>query len=78
MEIANAYSELTDPTEQKQRFKETADLRAREGREVYPMDNDFLEALEAGMPDCGGIAVGIDRLCMAFCESGNIEDVVFE
>jgi len=78
LEIANAYSELTDPVEQRKRFKETAALRERQGREVYPMDEEFLAALEQGLPECGGIAVGIDRLCMAFCESDNIEDVVFD
>ena len=78
LEIANAYSELTDPVEQRERFIETAKLREREGREVYELDEDFLSALEDGMPDCGGIAVGIDRLCMAFCETPNINDVVFE
>ena len=78
LEIANAYSELTDLEEQKQRFEETAELRVKDGREVYPMDNDFLAALESGMLDCGGIAVGIDRLCMAFCEVDDIENVVFE
>lgn len=78
LEIANAYSELTDPVEQKIRFEESAQLRAKEGREVYPMDNDFLKALDEGMPNCGGIAVGIDRLCMAFCEVDDIENVVFE
>ena len=78
LEIANAYSELTDPVEQRERFIETAKLREREGREVYELDEDFLSALEDGMPDCGGIAVGIDRLCMAFCETPNISDVVFE
>ena len=78
LEIANAYSELTDAEEQKQRFNETAQLRAKDGREIYPMDNEFLAALESGMPECGGIAVGIDRLCMAFCEVNDIENVVFE
>ena len=78
VEIANAYSELTDAAEQRQRFEETASLRKREGREVYDLDEDFLKALENGLPDCGGIALGIDRLCMVFCETNDIENVVFE
>lgn len=78
VEIANAYSELTDATEQRLRFEETASLRKREGREVYSVDEEFLKALEDGLPDCGGIALGIDRLCMAFSEINDIERVVFE
>lgn len=78
LEIANAYSELTDPIEQRLRFEETAKLRAKDGREVYPADTEFLDALDDGLPECGGIAVGIDRLCMAFCEVDDIENVVFE
>ena len=78
LEIANAYSELTDLAEQRKRFEETASLRKREKREVYPLDEAFLDSLESGLPECGGIAVGIDRLCMAFCEVDNIENVVFE
>ena len=78
LEIANAYSELTDPFEQRLRFEETAKLRAKDGREVYPTDIEFLDALDSGLPECGGIAVGIDRLCMAFSEAKDIENVVFE
>ena len=78
LELANAYSELIDADEQYNRFKETADLRKREGREVYRIDEDFMESLREGMPESGGIALGIDRLCMAMLQTNEISDVVFE
>ncbi|MCM8538130.1 MAG: EF-P lysine aminoacylase EpmA [Lentisphaeraceae bacterium] len=78
LEIANAYSELTDPDEQLKRFRETAKLRSQENREVYEIDQDFMEALLEGMPESGGIAVGIDRLCMAMLQVEDISEVVFD
>ena len=78
LEIANAYSELTDADEQLMRFEETLSLRQRDGRESYSIDQKFMEALKKGMPESGGIAVGVDRLCMAFLEVDNISEVVFE
>jgi len=76
LELANAYSELTDATEQRRRFEATAELRRREGRDVYPLDVPFLEALEHGMPPSGGIALGVDRLAMVFAGADRIDDVV--
>lgn len=64
VEVANAYSELTDPVEQRLRFEHWGAERKQAGRAVYPLDEAFLGALEAGMPDCGGIALGIDRLLL--------------
>ena len=78
LELANAYSELTDAEEQLNRFKETAELRRQDGRDVYEIDMDFVEALREGMPESGGIAVGIDRMCMAMLQTTEISDVVFE
>ena len=78
LEIANAYSELTDVEEQRRRFEKTRDLRAGQGRVVYEIDPDFMAALEKGLPDCGGIALGVDRLCMVFSDATNIEQVVFD
>jgi lysyl-tRNA synthetase class 2 len=77
IEIANAYSELTDPEEQRTRFEETAKKREAMDAIAYPLDEDFLHSLETGLPECGGIAVGIDRLVMLFCNSQNINDVRF-
>jgi lysyl-tRNA synthetase class 2 len=77
IEIANAYSELTDAAEQRRRFEETQELRAKGGRVVYDIDPDFMAALDDGLPECGGIAVGLDRLCMVFSGATDIEQVVF-
>ena len=75
LELANAYSELTDAEEQRRRFEECARRRKTAGRPVYPMDEEFLAALQAGMPPCGGIALGVDRLVMLFADAASLEDV---
>jgi len=75
LELANAYSELCDPAAQRARFLEAAAERRRLGKEVYPLDEPFLAALEHGMPRCGGIALGIDRLVMLACDASDIADV---
>lgn len=76
VELANGYRELTDPLEQRSRFECCADERRLRGQAVYPLDEDFLQALEAGMPDCAGIALGIDRLLMRLLGTDTITDVV--
>ncbi|MCC5850744.1 MAG: EF-P lysine aminoacylase GenX [Verrucomicrobia bacterium] len=76
MEIANAYTELTDPSEQRHRFEQCARERKARGQAVYPLDEKFLQALEEGMPDCAGIALGMDRLLMILGESQTIDEVV--
>ena len=78
LELANAYSELVDPVEQRRRFEACADLRRSDGREVYPIDEKFLAALEAGMPPTAGCALGVDRLLMVLADTDDIADVVFE
>ncbi len=75
MELANAYTELTDYHEQKHRFQQTAEIRRRQGREVYPVDVHYLETLRCGLPECGGIALGFDRLLMALLGCDNIEQI---
>ncbi len=75
LELANAYSELCDPAAQRARFIEAAAERRRLDKEVYPLDEPFLAALEHGMPRCGGIALGIDRLVMLACDAADIADV---
>lgn len=75
LELANAYSELCDAAAQRARFLATAEERRALGKEVYPLDEPFLAALERGMPPCGGIALGIDRLVMLACGASDIADV---
>lgn len=75
LEIANAYSELCDGTAQRARFNEAARERQALGKDVYPLDEPFLNALERGMPPCGGIALGLDRLVMLACDADDIAEV---
>ena len=60
------------------RFAAAARFRAGQGMRAYPEAADFLAALERGMPECSGCAVGVDRLCMIFCDTCDIADVIFE
>ena len=78
LELANADSELVDPVEQRRRFEACADRRRRDGRQLYPIDENFLAALGAGMPPTAGCALGIDRLLMVFADTDDIADVIFE
>lgn len=75
IEVANAFSELVDPAEQRARFKEAAEHRRAAGMADYPMDEDFLEALEGGMPACAGVALGFDRLAMIMAGANTLDSV---
>jgi elongation factor P--(R)-beta-lysine ligase len=76
IELANGYHELTDPIEQRRRLIESNQKRTAQGKEPLPLDENFIEALASGLPDCCGVAVGFDRLMLLKHEKESLQEVL--
>ena len=76
VELVTAFSELTDPIEQRAKFELQQQMKAIFGDEVHPMDEEFLRALEHGMPPAGGMGMGVDRLLLVLTDAASLRDLI--
>ena len=76
VELANGFHELQDHQDQRKRFQADIEKRASEGKQAFPQDEHLLEALEYGLPQCSGVAVGLDRLLMLAVGCSSLQEVI--